>query len=138
MNKSRRFSAFANFPFAALIAPIFTLVCSFALWMIGSGIIILPLWLFRDLCLPLLHFLFCAATSSEAGCKKAAPSLCQAFSVACGHSHFRVDRNLAAWYTAHAAHRSSNHNDYLACRIRHLLCVVPFGHIAHAAASKAP
>lgn len=42
--------------FAALIAPIFTLVCSFTLWMIRSGSIILPLWLFRDLCLPLLHF----------------------------------------------------------------------------------
>ena len=41
---------------AFFIAPIFSVVCTFLMWLIDSGSIILPLWLIRDLCIPILHF----------------------------------------------------------------------------------
>lgn len=41
---------------AFFIAPIFSIICTFSLWLINSGSVILPIWLFRDLCIPILHF----------------------------------------------------------------------------------
>ena len=41
---------------AFFIAPIFSVVCTFLMWLIDSGSVILPLWLIRDLCIPILHF----------------------------------------------------------------------------------
>ena len=41
---------------AFFIAPVFSVVCTFLMWLIDSGSIILPLWLIRDLCIPILHF----------------------------------------------------------------------------------
>ena len=46
----------SNVIFSFFIAPVFSLLCSLMLWTIGSGSIILPIWLFRDLCIPLIHF----------------------------------------------------------------------------------
>ena len=41
---------------AFFIAPVLSVVFTFLMWLIDSGIIILPLWLIRDLCIPILHF----------------------------------------------------------------------------------
>ena len=41
---------------AFFVAPVFSVVCTFLIWLIDSGSIILPLWLIRDLCIPILHF----------------------------------------------------------------------------------
>ena len=41
---------------AFFIAPVFSVVCTFLMWLIDSGSVILPLWLIRDLCIPILHF----------------------------------------------------------------------------------
>jgi hypothetical protein len=46
----------SNVFFSFFIAPIFSMVCTFLLWSIGSCWLILPIWLFRDLCIPLIHF----------------------------------------------------------------------------------
>ena len=41
---------------AFFVAPVFSVVCTFLMWLIDSGSVILPLWLIRDLCIPILHF----------------------------------------------------------------------------------
>ena len=46
----------SNVILAFFIAPVFSMVCTYLLWAIGAGGLILPIWLFRDLCIPLIHF----------------------------------------------------------------------------------
>ena len=42
--------------FLLFISPILVLFCSLIMWLIGVGSVILPIWLFRDLCIPIIHF----------------------------------------------------------------------------------
>lgn len=42
--------------FLLFISPILVLFCSLIMWLIGVGAAILPIWLFRDLCIPIIHF----------------------------------------------------------------------------------
>lgn len=42
--------------FLLFISPILVLFCSLIMWLIGVGSAILPIWLFRDLCIPIIHF----------------------------------------------------------------------------------
>lgn len=46
----------SNTIFSLFLAPIFSMVCTFLIWAFGSEWIILPIWLFRDMCIPLIHF----------------------------------------------------------------------------------
>ena len=46
----------SNTIFSLFLAPIFSMICTFLLWAFGSEWIILPIWLFRDMCIPLIHF----------------------------------------------------------------------------------
>ncbi len=42
--------------FMLFLSPLLGIICTLFSWLMKTGIIILPIWLFRDLCVPILHF----------------------------------------------------------------------------------
>ncbi len=42
--------------FLIFVFPVLSVLCSLFIWLIGSGGVILLLWFFRDICIPVLHF----------------------------------------------------------------------------------
>lgn len=38
------------------ISPLLVIICSLIIWIIDIGAIILPIWLFKELCIPIIHF----------------------------------------------------------------------------------
>lgn len=39
------------------LSPLLVVICTLLLWLISSGVLILPIWLIKDLFIPILHFL---------------------------------------------------------------------------------
>lgn len=42
--------------FLLFISPLLTIFCSLIIWLVGSGGIVLSVWMLRDLCIPIIHF----------------------------------------------------------------------------------
>ena len=38
------------------ISPLLVITCYLIIWIIDIGAIILPIWLFKELCIPIIHF----------------------------------------------------------------------------------
>ena len=46
----------SNMIFAFFLAPLFSLICTLLMWTVPGGGMFLFIWLFRDMCIPLIHF----------------------------------------------------------------------------------